>query len=228
MIWLRPFERDDVQSFNEVFLNQCYPPPSGGGVLDAGANIRCFSVMALASGEVKRVVTIAPSRKNIPLLKRNLGCYGERARLVNATLWDSAGFAPFSESNQSNTGRLGAVTPSSLKSEETVMVRTVAPTSKELPPASEITYLKMDIEGAEDMVLPYYLRNMPSGGYVACELHGQSIELLRPLLEDHWTVIEEAPSRVVFIWQVSGGPESRRASKWLERDNGSRGEDTSY
>jgi FkbM family methyltransferase len=206
-VWLRPFSSGDVQSFVEIFMRRCYPAPGGGTVLDAGAHIGLFSVFALEGGSADHVIAVEPDVENIGLLRRNLAGYCDAVSIVEAALWPREGFHTFVRGTESNLGHMANVEPEDGSVAVTCAVRTVSPDSDELPPPEMIDYLKLDVEGAEDLVLEEYIYRVHAGSQIVAELHGPKIvERFRPLLQDAWRVIEEDESRLVFQWVARASP----------------------
>jgi FkbM family methyltransferase len=200
---LHPLDRGDVQSFIEVFVYRCYPPATEGTLLDAGAHIGLFSVFSAAMGPVERIFAVEPDPRNLDLLAVNLGELPVAVSIISGALWNAEGRAPFYRSRVSNLGRVVKRDEGFTDTDEQLhWVDAFTPHSGALPRPEEIDYLKMDIEGAERVVLPYYVREMSPGSVIACELHGAAtIEQFGSVLGTEWEVIEEGPSRLVFVWR---------------------------
>lgn len=98
---------DDRHVLFEVFAERIYPVPAAGGgvVVDIGAHIGCFTLLAASAGH--RVLALEPSPENFSLLRRNVqrnggvevelvqAAVGERRRTGSLVLPD----------NGSHTGR---------------------------------------------------------------------------------------------------------------------------
>lgn len=78
---------DDRHVLFEVFAERIYPVPAGGGgvVVDIGAHIGCFTLLAASAGH--RVLALEPSPENFSILRRNVqrNCAG-KVELVQAAV----------------------------------------------------------------------------------------------------------------------------------------------
>ena len=77
---------DDRHVLFEVFAERIYPLPSGRGrtVIDIGAHIGCFTLLAASAGH--RVLALEPSPENFAILRRNV----QRNRFTNVELVQAA------------------------------------------------------------------------------------------------------------------------------------------
>lgn len=151
-LWCRP-NSSDRDVFNQVFLAKEYgclhPDPRPVLIVDCGANVGHTSAFLLSRFPQATVIAIEPDPANCALLRRNLGPYGERVRIVASAVWSGA------------VGLLPSETPFGDGREWARQVREALP--HELPAMigvemgallkqsgfDRIAILKVDIEGAE-------------------------------------------------------------------------------
>ena len=143
----------------ELVLQRIYDAPCGLGgstVIDAGANVGFFSLMA--SRHAERVVALEPDPINYRVLELNLeiNAIGNVTPL-RAALWTADGSVDFSRPAHEG-GRSVASTASHISTEAPQNgngVRVEALSLETLVERhGEIDLLKLDIEGAEEQVLP--------------------------------------------------------------------------
>ncbi|MDG7001998.1 MAG: FkbM family methyltransferase [Nitrososphaerota archaeon] len=152
----------------------------GDIVLDAGANIGDFTIMAAKKvGHGGRVISIEPSSRFFSILKKNvLLNHLDNVSLVEAALSDTIGFA-FLEGDGVSAK---TVTASDMVAQR-VRVTTIEEVMKELD-LTRIDIIKMDIEGSEYKALHglAFLNNVRE---IVIELHGpDNISTVRRLLEE--------------------------------------------
>ena len=136
-------------------------------VIDAGANIGDFTVKAARKVRDGRVIAIEPNPNNVEILKQNI--------ILNKL--DNVVVLPYGLSNVSGLAKLdGDSVDASImnENENTIEIRTITINDifkSYCPPDKEIV-LKMDIEGAEELVFrdPSFLENVRE---LSMELHGK-------------------------------------------------------
>ena len=142
----------------------------GGGVrviVDLGANIGLTALSLKARYPQARVVCVEPHPENASLLRHNLQCLGDSATIMEAAVSNTTGaiqLALATEHYNASTVRTEAktVTVSALTMEEIMRHADI----------STIDILKMDIEGAELLILegrPAWLQKVH---LLLAELHG--------------------------------------------------------
>ena len=112
-------------------------------IIDAGAYIGDTSAYFLSRFSVAKAIALEPNPESFVQADLNLRPYGDRATLVCAALWDSNGTINFGgEQTAARVGGGGAEV-------KTITIPELLSKSEE----TEIDILKMDIEGAELVVL---------------------------------------------------------------------------
>lgn len=128
-------------------------------IMDLGANIGFYVLLeayVITKGQ-GRIVALEPFPENLRLLKLNTEAnnYTEKVKIINGACSDSTGTAEFTVSKLSNCGKLAEQT--SPTTGKTIKVPTF--TFKDLMQfaglkATDLDFLRMDIEGAEYKILP--------------------------------------------------------------------------
>jgi len=136
-------------------------------IVDLGANIGLTALVLAARFPEARLVCVEPHPENAQLLRHNLTCLGARAMILEAALADCAGPIALSlEAEHYNA---------SLVRDGARVVEVAALTMEDVMQHSgitEIDLLKMDIEGAEYLILksrPEWLNRVK---LLLAELHG--------------------------------------------------------
>lgn len=144
-------------------------------IIDAGAYIGDTSAYFLSRFPGAKVIALEPNTESFLQADLNLRPYGDRVTLVCAALWDSIGMIDFGgEQTSARVGGGGAE------------VRTITiPALLSKFENAEIDILKMDIEGAELVVLRSAVGNwLNNVRLLLLETHGQNVELeVLPLVE---------------------------------------------
>jgi len=127
-------------------------------ILDLGANVGLAALFFAARFPEAKIVCVEPQPETASLLRHNLSCLGDRARVVEAAVANEAGTMRLYLADEHYCASL--MQSSNLG----IAVRTV--TVDEVMTESGLTridILKMDIEGAEKLVLaaqPEWLRSV--------------------------------------------------------------------
>lgn len=144
-------------------------------IIDVGAYIGDTSAYFLSRFPSARVIALEPNPESFLQADLNLRPYGDRVTLVCAALWDSIGMIDFGgEQTSARVGGGGAE------------VRTITiPALLSKYQNAEIDILKMDIEGAELVVLRSAVGNwLKNVRLLLLETHGENVELeVLPLVE---------------------------------------------
>lgn len=158
--------REEYGQFSDDFLPHV--------IIDAGAYIGDTAAYFLSRFPACRVVALEPNNDSFHIAERNLIPYGDRVVLLKAALW--------SEVTTLNFGGIqtgAAIGKGGIK----VATETVDSLMSKLN-LNFIDILKMDIEGAESVVIPSGLGGwLDKVGTILLETHGTEIEeSLIPLL----------------------------------------------
>lgn len=172
----------DRPSFFEVFYElgpDQLPPNPPDLVIDAGAHVGFFSLLARAKYPSATIHAFEPLPRNVELLRRHVDVNFARVSVHSAALWTENRMVEFVAS-KSNDGRIHQESRSDARdTNPAVQVRSVR-LGEVLPEISRgHLLLKMDIEGAELDVLEVSLPLIGKSSMVLCELHDTETNLPR-------------------------------------------------
>lgn len=133
-------------------------------ILDIGAHIGWFSVLAAQANPQARIVACEPCRRHQPFLRRNLTPF-PRAEVLPLAVSVQTGSAEFVEHDACGGGYLSLqAEPSAGVSTQTVETRSLVDLVSSLGIA-DLDLVKMDIEGLEEPLLlgdsPFWERSAP-------------------------------------------------------------------
>ena len=165
----------DISSFYQVFVEKSYPflmskINKGDIVIDAGANIGMFSIMAsILVGKTGKVIAIEPDPENLKILKRNL----ELNNISNIIIVDKALYSKSGERlNFYQDGVMSRILlsdnsePGNHIEVETITLDDIISNINLHPKV-----LKMDIEGAEKFALLSAQNTFQTINYFEGEIH---------------------------------------------------------
>jgi FkbM family methyltransferase len=146
------FEHPDPRFIDEIILKLCYTPNSSFEiktndiVIDAGANVGVFTVLAALKASHGKVLAIEPERTNFDFLEDNLKANGlTNVILVNAALSNKTAEAELSLGNPGE----GTIMPTSSNRRRqkcsTLSIGNLMKTYQ----IDHVNFFKIDIEGAE-------------------------------------------------------------------------------
>jgi len=147
-------------------------------IVDLGANVGLASLSLAAQFPEAQIIAVEPHPETVAVLRHNLSCLGDRAKVWEAAVSDQAGTLRLSLANENYNASLVRA------SEHGVDVRVVTMTDVlTAAGVDHIDVMKVDIEGAEKMLLtgsPAWLRKVD---LMLIELHGDYgfVELRRDL-----------------------------------------------
>jgi len=122
----------------------------GGRMIDVGANYGYFSLLWAASKAENQVDAFEASPRNSAALRNNItkNGFGDRVRLNDFALGNQTGEARFWSGNEDQTG-WGGLAAEGQAAEFVVQVKKI----DDLFPQEHFTFLKIDCEGADPLVL---------------------------------------------------------------------------
>jgi len=129
-------------------------------IIDGGAHHGQYSVVfAVGSGHTSEVISVDPVSSNCALIEVNMALNGAKAKIEQCAISDSDGFVLFSfGSNGRIVSKGGQRKP-----------------SKRLPTImKDATIVKLDVEGAEFIILPDQIDEMPGVHTWIVEIHPYS------------------------------------------------------
>jgi len=173
-VHLDPCDDSQVLIFDEVFVRGGYRlddvPFVPDLVVDCGAHIGLFSLLAKHRFPDARLVAFEPNPANITMLNRQVRRNRLHVETVRAAVWTHDGTGSF-EANSSCDGHLLADADSSAKASVALV-----DLSRYLPlERSTKLILKMDIEGGEDILLPFVLPRLPRACAIFFETHSGEV-----------------------------------------------------
>ncbi len=153
--------RADIYTIHELYIAEEYKIPShleAATIVDLGANIGLATLWLAKRHKASHVVAVEPSSANVRLLKRNLKQNGLQAKVLEAAVGASDGFAIFDSGPASTCGRVVNSSADSApdapgKTQMRVRVLSMASVMALLPEGAGIDLLKIDIEGGEQELL---------------------------------------------------------------------------
>ncbi|MEV4571471.1 FkbM family methyltransferase [Nonomuraea sp. NPDC049419] len=222
-------EADYIQA--EIFGKECYappcgPPPPGGVVVDAGANIGLFSLYAVTRWQARRVLAVEPAPPLLDLLRRNLAAHDlSRIEVVPAALSDAGSttgdearltYFPAAPGNSTlrpadKDAEIAALPPRTARRAAALMdervdypVRlTTLSAVLDEHAVDHVDLLKIDVEGEEEAVLRGVCRTWwPRIDTVVVEVshHGCGVSAVTRLIEEQgfevW-VADADPARTI-------------------------------
>ena len=166
-------------------------------VIDAGANVGAFAMVLKSEFPSARVVSVEASASTYELLADNVrrsGWTGWSA--LNCALWDHDGTVDFADdafaSANSSVHADGGATPG----RASVPARRLDSLIDEMLPATRISLLKLDIEGAEERVLCSVRGHLSMIDAIVIEVHAHRVseDNVLKLLGEEFTTIERLPT----------------------------------
>ena len=154
-IYLRT-DQSDPYIFEQIFSEQQYnfDHPAGQDVkwiIDAGANIGLAAVFFSEKFPNAQIVSIEPNKENFELLKKNTVNY-KNVHCIHAALWYQKEKLDISNKEEKSAGYMMA--PNADESADLIQSVTVNQLIEDYK-MSEISILKIDIEGSEKEVFQY-------------------------------------------------------------------------
>lgn len=198
-----PPEVNPARIVNGVWFRSCYTPRGleirkGDVVVDVGANIGVFSVMAARAGA--RVVAVEPFPDNVEHLRRNLAandCAG--AQVVAGALADANGSARLYLGRKGVVHQLFEKDERGERLEQHIDVPTL--TLEELMRRHElerVDLLKLDCEGAEGLILASSPRDLLARvGAISMEFHDHASPLQHDEIVER---LQAAGFRTELLW----------------------------
>ena len=150
----------DLQVLGQIFVHREYfhldrvDRDSVGLIIDCGANVGYSSAYLLSHFPGSRVVAIEPDPSNYEMLRLNLQPYGDRVTIVQAAVWSHvtklALRDPDYRDGQEWARQVRTSEDPSVANVDAIDLPTII---REYGAGDKVSILKMDIEGAECVVL---------------------------------------------------------------------------
>jgi FkbM family methyltransferase len=157
---LRRNNAADYNIASEFLMGGNYPAPTTftpKEIIDGGANIGLFSVLAGLSYPKARLICYEPDRSNVAQLRRNLLLNGINAEIQPVGLW-SKDTNLYYRARESHTGII---------SEEAIGI----PIKVVCPRVGPMCWMKLDVETAEYEIIPALIKNNSLPRLISMEVH---------------------------------------------------------
>ncbi len=168
--------RSDFASFYQVFVERSYPHLinkicEGDTVIDAGANIGVFTILAsVLVGKTGQVIAIEPDPENLRLLRKNIQLNNlTNVQIIDKALYKESGI----QIKFIQDGVMLQISMDNGRQKNYIEVKTI--TLDDIVNEFEIKpkILKMDIEGAEKFALLEARKTMEYVNYFEMEIHSE-------------------------------------------------------
>src|ERR1700739_3630747 len=166
----------DVHVFSDVFLHDQYAPAADfadvGLIIDCGANVGYTSAYFLSRYPNAELIAVEPDPDNFELLQANTQFYGERVITLRSAVWSHRAKLAIAEKSRGRGEEWGRqVTETDSLDDASVMAVSIGELLRDSG-HSRISILKMDIEGAEQVVFSEgYESWLPKVDNLLIELH---------------------------------------------------------
>jgi FkbM family methyltransferase len=169
---INPSNLSHLVALEEVLLSCIYPfdqlPFEPDVVMDCGANIGLFTLLALSRFPNSRLIAFEPDPENIESLRKHVTVNHLKIEFVEAAVSTEDGQANF----EAGLGVGSALTDGRPTAGRIIHVRTVKLARLIAEAASKKLLLKLDVEGAEDRLFPDIIDHLPATCSVFFETHG--------------------------------------------------------
>ncbi|MGP6294025.1 FkbM family methyltransferase [Caldiplasma sukawensis] len=174
----------DFSAFYQVFLEKSYPNlmmkiKQGDTIIDAGANIGMFTVIAsVMAGNSGSIISIEPDPENLRILKKNIELNNlKNIEIINKALYKKSGKKILFIKN----GVMSKIATNEEKADaDKIEVETTTFNDIITEIGIEPTILKMDIEGGEKYALLSAEKMMETINYLEGEIHSkEDFDVLR-------------------------------------------------
>jgi FkbM family methyltransferase len=157
----------------DTFFGQFQAPPpeidNPQCIVDLGANVGYTSAYFAAKYPAARILSVEMDDENVGLARRNLHSFGDRCTVVHAAVWCEDTSLEYAGEEEQGF-RVTALLHSPVSSRGRVLARSINGLLEEHG-IDVVDYLKMDIEGAEKMVLGSHLEWTDRVRAMKVELH---------------------------------------------------------
>lgn len=190
---LNPGDISHMVIFEELVIDRTWNldmvPFEPDTIIDAGSHIGLFASLAGSRFRSAKLICIEPDKENLKWLKHNLALNHIEAQVIEGVVLDHDGEASF----QPGLSYGGKVIDKGQSSDSISQVRCVSLDRILVEAKPKRLLLKMDIEGAEDIVLPYVLKTLLAPCFLFLETHGGE-----PAFERLSTLCREAGFQVTL------------------------------
>lgn len=168
---LDPSDLAQLVVADEVLIEKVYDldlvPFNPDLILDCGAHIGTFTLLAASKFPDARLIAFEPDQTNLNWLRKQVESNKKNVEVVDAAVFVCDGNEMFKRSASCG----GALQSDAARSDGAISVRTVHLARYISGARSERLLLKMDIEGAEELVLPDVVGLLPENCAIFFETH---------------------------------------------------------
>lgn len=196
--WLVPDAASFLSAYREIFLGQIYTFSSKNDaprILDLGANIGLSIHFFKKMYPKAEIIALEADPKIFRYLKNNIQNQNyQDVQLINKAVWYENTTLTFA-SEGADAGQIDT----NIKNNQDNLIQVEAIDIRELLQSEQFDFIKMDIEGAEDMVIPRCQGLLTSVKYLFIEYHSkvgqkQTInEILNFLSQEDFRMYMENP-----------------------------------
>lgn len=170
----------DISVFSDVFLHGQYAVAADlddvALIIDCGANVGYTSAYLLSCYPGASLIAVEPDLENFELLQANTRYYGERVSTLRSAVWSHRAELAISEESRGRGGEWGRqVTEVAAEDGGSILAVTIGELLRDSG-QPRISILKMDIEGAEEVVFSKgYEEWLPKVDNLLIELHDDDV-----------------------------------------------------
>ena len=197
---LNPSDLSHLAVVDEIFLQKVYDlgrvPFAPDLIVDCGAHIGMFALVAAARFPKSKFVAFEPDPDNCDWLRRQIEENHLQVDVVEAAVSTSDGEVLF----EAGQGCGSSLSTASLPSANAIRVKAVDLADFLSRTNCRNLLLKLDVEGAEEKLLPKIVNVLPKNVFLFFETHGgkQSWDRLSRILEEHGFVTEITRARGIY------------------------------
>jgi FkbM family methyltransferase len=166
-------------------------------ILDAGANVGAFALFMKSEFPSARVVSVEASIDTHGVLAENVARSGWADwSTYNCALWDHDGTVGFADHATASANSAVVGLDNSAPGRSTVPARRLDGLIAELLPATRISLLKLDIEGAEERVLASVRGKLAMVDSLVIEIHAHVVDEdnVLKLLREEFATVDRLPT----------------------------------
>lgn len=162
----------DMFIFYEVLMHGVYAVPAHfltsapEFILDLGANVGLASLAMAAQFPQAKITCVEPHPETVTLLRHNLACLSGRVTILEAAVSGESGTMRLNLAAEHYNASLVRNSDSGVEVRTMTVEKVMSETDMD-----RIDILKMDIEGAERLVLPSQPGWLKTVGFLTVELH---------------------------------------------------------
>jgi FkbM family methyltransferase len=193
-VQLTPSDLSHLVAFDEVLIAGVYRlnevPFTPDFVIDCGANIGAFTLLAAGAFPQTKIVAFEPDPENLVWLRKQVRANQlVQVEIVAAAVSDTDGETSFT----AGLGVGSAITSTAMMSGTLITVKAVRLSEYLRGLKTRALVMKMDIEGAEEQVLPDVIGVLPAETAIFFETHGgdDSWHALSRILTEAGFVVEQ-------------------------------------